>query len=235
MALIKQFSFNIFQERTALASIDGTECVVVDPGFYTPEEEQEFFSFIDNNGLKPQAVLVTHCHFDHIFGVARVQRRFNIPVYMDDREQACFKANWRMIDTLGLRSPDLSFTWNAVSERQVINAAGFEFEVISTPGHSPGGVCFLDRKEKLMFTGDTLFAGTIGRTDLPGSDYDKEILSIMEKIIVLDPDIQFFPGHGPGSTIGRERTHNPFLEPFNEPEEPFDPDAEPVIISGLQE
>jgi glyoxylase-like metal-dependent hydrolase (beta-lactamase superfamily II) len=106
------------------------------------------------------------------------------------------------------------------------------FEVIHTPGHTPGGVCFLEREAGILFTGDTLFAGSIGRTDFLYSEYDDEIRSIMEKIILLDPDIRIFPGHGPTSTIGQERTGNPFLEPFNEPEETTDPDLEPVVIHG---
>ena len=106
------------------------------------------------------------------------------------------------------------------------------FEVIHTPGHTPGGVCFLEREAEVLFTGDTLFAGSIGRTDFLYSEYDDEIRSIMEKIILLDPAIRIFPGHGPTSTIGQERTGNPFLEPFNEPEEAPDPDLEPVVIHG---
>ena len=216
-----------------LAWKDGPACVVIDPGFYSPEEEHEFFAFIEGNGLKPEAVLLTHAHFDHIFGVKKVQERFGIPVYMDPEEALSFEYNREMTGRLGLAVPDTDFSYTPAREGLTIAAAGFSFEVISTPGHAPGAVCYLDREEKLMFTGDTLFAGTIGRTDLLNSDYDQEILSIMNKLIVLDPDIRFYPGHGPSSTIGHERTNNPFLEPFNEPEETFDPDAEPVIINGL--
>ena len=111
-----------------------------------------------------------------------------------------------------------------------MEAAGLTFEVIATPGHTPGGVCWLVRDEKLLFTGDTLFAGAIGRTDLSFGEYDDEIRSIMEKLMLLDGDIRLFPGHGPASTIADERTGNPFLEPFNEPEEETGPDQPPIII-----
>lgn len=215
-----------------LAWNDTSACVIVDPGFHSPDEQDEFFQFVGQNGLDPEAVIITHAHFDHIFGVAEVLRHWNIPVYMDAREELSFEYNRQMVSRVGLDVPE-NFPYTAVNEGDVIEAAGFRLEVISTPGHAPGSLCFLDREKKLMFTGDTLFAGTIGRTDLKNSDYDQEILSIMEKLIILDPDIRFYPGHGPSSTIGRERTSNPFLEPFNEPEEPFDPDAEPVIINGL--
>ena len=138
-----------------------------------------------------------------------------------------------MADRLGLTPPDVSFTWTPLQEGPLA-VAGMTFEVIHTPGHTPGGVCFLEREAGILFTGDTLFAGSIGRTDFPYSEYDDEIRSIMEKIILLDPAIRIFPGHGPTSTIGKERTGNPFLEPFNEPEEKTtDSDLEPVVIHGI--
>ncbi|MBQ0077254.1 MAG: MBL fold metallo-hydrolase [Bacteroidales bacterium] len=105
-----------------------------------------------------------------------------------------------------------------------------QVEVIETPGHTPGGVCFLLRNSGVLFSGDTLFAGTIGRTDLPGGEYDLLIKSVMDSLMGLDADIEILPGHGTTSTIGWERTHNPFLEPWGEPEEPFDPDATPITL-----
>ena len=101
----------------------------------------------------------------------------------------------------------------------MLELAGLRLEVIATPGHTPGCVCYLEREQGVLFTGDTLFAGSIGRTDFPYSDYDDEIRSILEKLLPLEADVTLLPGHGPASTIGDERTHNPFLEPFNEPEE----------------
>ncbi len=108
--------------------------------------------------------------------------------------------------------------------------AELQVEVIATPGHTPGGVCYLLRNSGVLFSGDTLFAGTIGRTDLPGGDYDSLIKSVMDSLMGLDTDIEILPGHGATSTIGWERTHNPFLEPWGEPEEPFDPDATPITL-----
>lgn len=213
---------------------DGSSaCVVIDPGFYETSEKNEFFSFLDNRGLKPSAVLVTHAHADHIFGTRDVQDRFGgIPVYMDDREMMNLAMSVTLASKLGLREPDASFKTCNISDGDVVSEAGFRFKVISTPGHSPGGVCFLEEDEKIMFTGDTLFAGTIGRTDLNFSDYDDEIRSIMEKLVILPGDIRIFPGHGGESTIGCERENNPFLEPFNEAEESPSDDVKPVIISA---
>ena len=119
-----------------------------------------------------------------------------------------------------------------IRDGQILRLAGIELEVISTPGHTPGGVCYLDRKDKILFSGDTLFAGTIGRSDLEGGDYDKLIVSVMEKLMGLDSDITVLPGHEGSTTIGEERTSNPFLQPFNEPEEEVDEkDITPITIS----
>ena len=195
-------------------------CVVTDPGFYNEEEHREFFSWLEENGMTPEAVLVTHGHTDHIYGAKELQDRYGgIPIFMNKRDQVeldrCFTLNRK----LGLNPPATDFRYTSAEDGDVLNLAGMTFRVITTPGHSPGGVCYLEEREKVLFTGDTLFAGTIGRTDFANSNYDDEIRSIMEKLIWLDGDIEIYPGHGASSTIARERTTNPFLEPFNEKEE----------------
>lgn len=213
---IKIFSFNLFREHTMVLSSEGKSCVIIDPGFYEPYERTEFFDYINAGGLKPEAILLTHCHIDHIWGAKEVQDTFGIPLYMGPENREQFKSFDRMSSRMGITAPDYSFSVTEVGDNGTIDAGGFRFKVITTPGHSPGGVCYLEEKEKIMFTGDTLFAGTIGRTDLLFGEYDDLIRSVMEKLIWLDPDIVIYPGHGPSSTIGVERTGNPFLEPFNE-------------------
>lgn len=197
-------------------SSEGKSCVIIDPGFYEPYERTEFFDYINAGGLKPEAILLTHCHIDHIWGAKEVQDTFGIPLYMGPENREQFKSFDRMSSRMGITAPDYSFSVTEVGDNDTIDAGGFRFKVITTPGHSPGGVCYLEETEKIMFTGDTLFAGTIGRTDLLFGEYDDLIRSVMEKLIWLDPDIVIYPGHGPSSTIGIERTGNPFLEPFNE-------------------
>ena len=212
---------------------DSPECLIVDPGYYSEDEKRAFKSFVSGQRLKPEAILLTHAHPDHIFGVKDVLDTYGqIPVYMDDKELCNLEYGRTTAARLGLRIPDCSFVTTPVEDGDVIRAAGMEFTAISTPGHAPGSMCYLEKDEKVMFTGDTLFAGTIGRTDLMYSEYDDEIRSIMEKLVILPGDIRIIPGHGHESTIGWEREHNPFLEPFNEPEEEIDPDAPPVIIHG---
>ncbi len=225
------FTFNLFREHTMVAYRDGMksksasddaelkECVVVDPGFFNDQEKQEFFKWMDDNEKKPVAVLLTHGHVDHVSGVRDVLDRYgDIPVRMGEADTVEIENNIRICTKLGIRAPGL-FGFSAVCDGEILEYAGLRFKVITTPGHSPGGVCYLEEEEKVMFTGDTLFAGTIGRTDFTTSDYDEEIRSIMEKLIFLDGDIEIYPGHGDSSTIARERCTNPFLEPFNEKEE----------------
>lgn len=217
---IQIFTFNLFQEHTMLASKDGSRCVIVDPGFYSEDERKRFFGTIGQKKLQPEAILLTHGHIDHIWGAAQTQKEFGgIPVYMNDADRVELENNVEISTRFGQKAPEIGFKRIAANDTDIIEAAGMKFKVITTPGHSPGSVCYLEESEKVMFTGDTLFAGTIGRTDLKYGDYDNEIRSIMEKIIWLDGEIQIYPGHGGPSTIARERMTNPFLEPFNEKEE----------------
>lgn len=217
--MIHIFTFNLFREHTmVLTSTQGKSCIVVDPGFYSREERDEFFGYLESEGLTPEAVFITHGHIDHLWGAKAVQESSGAPVYISGEDMKLADYNGKLSYKLGLTPPDYSFSATGVKDGDIIRAAGYAFKVITTPGHSPGGVCYLEENEKIMFTGDTLFAGTIGRTDLYLAEYDDLIRSVMEKLIWLDPGITIFPGHGPSSTIGVERTSNPFLEPFNEPE-----------------
>lgn len=219
---IKRFVCNAFQENCYVVS-DGSRCVIIDPGFDPGQagpapganaktgafagepffgetvkdaggagELDGLYSYLEAEGLTPEAILLTHSHWDHTLGVPALVERFGIPVKSAQAETG---------------------------------AALYGFKVIATPGHTPDSVCYYNETEHILFTGDTLFAGSIGRTDLPGGDYDAEIRSIMEKLIFLPGETEIYPGHGPTSTIARERAENPFLEPFNEREEIF-PDEE---------
>ena len=213
---IKSVVVNPLQENTWVVRGASSSCVIVDPGFLDTDDTRRILDAL--YGLKPEAVLLTHGHMDHIYGVTELQRRFGIPVYMSPEDVRTMEYFDR-VSKFGLPVADHSFDITPVSDGSIVEAAGLKFKVISTPGHSPGSICWLCEEEGVMFTGDTLFAGAIGRTDLIYGDYDDEIRSIMEKLIFLDGGISIFPGHGGTSTIGTERVSNPFLEPFNEREE----------------
>lgn len=218
MILTEYFTFNLFQERCSVVSDSEGNCIIIDPGFSTPEERDQIFGYIHKKNLAVKAVLLTHGHFDHIYGVAEASQHYNIPVYMHPADEVIIKeANPMLCKTYGLVIPTEFAGVVPVKEGDIIEIGNLSFEVIETPGHTPGGVCYLERNEKILFSGDTLFAGSIGRTDNQWADYDALMSGIFEKLMELDGDITVIPGHGPETSIASERTTNPFLMPFNEP------------------
>lgn len=226
------FTFNAFQERCTLAWDDNRSCVIADPGCLTDSEISGLVSFIDSKGLTPVCIMLTHCHFDHIYGMAPLAKKYGIPVYAHPKEMHTLEqTNPYVCQAYGLPLPstfpiiktqeeeEMPSTYIPVTEGDTIKAGSLCFEVLETPGHTTGGVCFLERNEKILISGDTLFAGSIGRTDHPGGDYDALMKGIFEKLLLLDGDVKIIPGHGPESDIATERMTNPFLLPFNEPYE----------------
>lgn len=221
MIHIQDFTFNAFQERCSLVWDDEGFCAVVDPG-YTDGERSQLIDFITSGNLQPVCIMLTHGHFDHIYGLSDLARTYDIPVYMDSRETYSFEhTNPYVCGNYGLPLAEIpdERVFRHVSEGDVIEVGSLRFEVMETPGHSVGGLCFLERNEKTLFSGDTLFAGSIGRTDHPGGDYDILMQSIFTKLLHLEGDTAVIPGHGPTTDIATERMTNPFLMPFNEPYE----------------
>lgn len=219
MLKVKEFVFNLFKEKAMTVGSQESRCVVIDPGCYYPEEEESLLSHLRDSGLTPEAVLLTHAHLDHIFGVRKLLDIYDIPVYMNPADKVILEYNKELAKRFGIDIPDSSFSTVDISDGDILELAGLRFEVITTPGHTPGSVCYYERDGKALFTGDTLFAGTIGRTDLEYGSYDDIIVSVMDKLMGLDGDVEIFPGHGTDSSISYERTHNPFLEPWGEKED----------------
>ena len=232
MLHIEHFTFNAFQTRCSTVWDDDRYCAIVDPGCASEEEIQKLVSFISENDLQPVCIMLTHAHFDHIYGMAALAEAYCIPVYANLKELSTLEStNPQVCKSYGLPLPEtfpmikrisdasIPSRFIPVTEKDVIEVGSLSFNVLETPGHTLGGVCYLERNEKILFSGDTLFAGSIGRTDHPGGDYDALMKGIFEKLMVLDGDVKVIPGHGPLSEIAQERTTNPFLQPFNEPYE----------------
>ena len=231
MLKVLTFHFNPFEVNCYVAGDETGECAIIDPGFYTAGEAEALYSKIAEKGQTPKMIVLTHGHPDHIYGVKECAEKYGVPVYMSPEDDYLLKDDYGR--RFGLKSVDTSFCTLPLTENQTLSFGKTEFTVISTPGHTPGGVCLYDAADKALFTGDTLFAGCIGRTDLPGGDYDQLIVGIMEKLLVLPADVTVFPGHGGTSSIADERTHNPFLQPFNEPDtDQIDWDADGIELRG---
>jgi glyoxylase-like metal-dependent hydrolase (beta-lactamase superfamily II) len=163
-------------------------------------------------GATPGALILTHTHWDHTGDAAELKRRFpEMLIYVHPNDE------YRLIDPMKHTVWRLPFEVEGVhpdrylNDGDTIEAGGIAFRVIHTPGHTEGGICLYDEKSKLLFAGDTLFAGSVGRTDLPGGAWETLVRSIADRLLTLPDDIRVYPGHGPATTIGEERESNPFL------------------------
>ena len=203
MISIKRFEFNPFRENTYVISDDTGECLIMDPGCQEPEEQDLLLAYFEENDLKPVKIVNTHCHIDHILGTAFLH---------DPLEKPLLTASIAQGEFFGLEVQTPPEPTDYLNEGDTVTFGKSMFEVIHIPGHSPGGIVLLNKEQQCMFTGDVLFQGSIGRTDLPGGDYDSLVNSIRQKLLLLDPEIRVFPGHGPDTTIGIENQSNPFFQ-----------------------
>ncbi len=208
----KTFYVNDLRECCYIAYDHTGECVIIDPGLDTASEQQRVVDFIESNNLKPVKLLCTHGHFDHVMGNAFVTRTWHVPTYIHPLDKGQLERAQQYCQMFGynIEQPPTDNIVE-VEDGQRLNFGNTELRVIHTPGHTRGGVCYYCSEDEILFSGDTLFAGSIGRTDLPGGDYDQIMESLLHKIATLPPDTRVFPGHGPETTIASEVTTNPFL------------------------
>jgi len=183
---------------------------LIDPG----AESQELMLFLQKKKLNLQAILITHAHIDHVGGIESVYAQFPAPVYYHAGDQFLYENLALQAQLFGATPRQLQATQPKVGDPSLRQDQQIgNIRVIHTPGHTPGSVCFHAKGEQpILFTGDTLFAGSIGRTDLWGGDYDQIIESIRTRLLPLEDSVDVFPGHGDPTTIGEERTSNPFLK-----------------------
>ena len=212
MISIKRFEFNPFRENTYVISDDTGECLILDPGCQEPEEQDLLLAYFEENDLKPVKIVNTHCHIDHILGTAFLHDQLKLPFLIHPLEKPLLTASIAQGEFFGLEVQTPPEPTDFLNEGDTVTFGNSMFEVIHIPGHSPGGIVLLNKEQQCMFTGDVLFQGSIGRTDLPGGDYDSLVNSIRQKLLLLDPEIRVFPGHGPDTTIGVENQSNPFFQ-----------------------
>lgn len=219
MIHFEDFTFNSFMTRCSIVWDENGNCAFIDPGCSSQKEIGMLASTVSEKGLKPVCIMLTHGHFDHVLGTSALARLYGgLPVYMHPADKFTLEKNEYFSRCFGVPMPE-AFETSDVTEGSVIQVGSLRFEVLETPGHTVGGVSYLERSAKMLFSGDTLFAGAIGRTDHPGGDYDRIMESIFTKLLHLDGGTKVIPGHGPCSDIATERMTNPFLMPFNEPDE----------------
>lgn len=212
MLTIKRLEFNPFRENTYIISDETGECIVVDPGCQEPEEQELILNYFEDKQLDPIKIVNTHCHIDHILGTAFLHDRFKLPFLIHPEEEPLLTASLAQGEFFGLEVQTPPEPTHFLNEGDTVTFGNSAFGVIHIPGHSPGGIVLLNHDQKCMFTGDVLFQGSIGRTDLPGGDYDSLVNSIRQKLLILDPEIRVYPGHGPDTTIGIENQSNPFFQ-----------------------
>jgi glyoxylase-like metal-dependent hydrolase (beta-lactamase superfamily II) len=206
--LISVWNNNPYEENTYfVAEDDGKDGVLIDPGIGSMAYLEELLE----RGLSPERIINTHGHVDHIAGNAAISERLSIPVWCHRREAQLLTdpaLNFSAFTPPETKSPAPE---RLLDDGEMISFAGNEWQVMHTPGHSPGGICLYCAGEKVLFTGDTLFAKSVGRTDLPGGDWSTLMNSIREKLLPLPDDVIFYSGHGPEIRLGLSKKYNPFL------------------------
>lgn len=211
MINIETLVFNPFMENTYVLHDETGECIIVDAGCYEDAEKKEIEDFIRDNDLKPVKLVNTHCHVDHVLGVAFLKERYGIPFSIHQLEKELLNNTPAQGSFFGLDPGPPAQPDDYIGEGDIISFGKSSLQAIHVPGHSPGSLVLHSDQDGFILAGDVLFRGSIGRTDLPGGDHETLIRSIREKLLVLDPYTRVCPGHGQDTRIGIETDHNPYL------------------------
>ena len=210
---LKSFTFNQFYENTFIVSDSTNNCIIIDPGCYSNDEKNILKKYIEDNNLNPVKLINTHCHIDRILGnkFVAITWDLNLEIHQNDIEllenSAEIARLYGFIDYE--KSPS---TTQFLNEGDIVEFGNSKLKILYTPWHAPGHISLYSKEEKFIISGDVLFKSSIGRTDLPGGDFNVLIESIKTKILCLDDDTVVYCGHGPATTVGYERANNPFLK-----------------------
>lgn len=212
MKLVR-FGFSLFGINTYLVVDEASKkCAVVDPGMIEPDEENALVDYIERNKLHVVDVINTHLHVDHAIGDKFVAEKFRVPVLGHRSDETLGRRLQEQAEMFGMRGKldSVSLT-SYLEDGDRVSIGDGELEVLHVPGHSPGSIALYDPQGHWVIVGDALFAGSIGRTDLPGGDYATLVGAINDRLMGLPDDTAVYPGHGPATTIGQERKYNPYL------------------------
>jgi glyoxylase-like metal-dependent hydrolase (beta-lactamase superfamily II) len=211
MLSIKSFEFSPIQENTYILYNEFNECLVIDPGCYFEEECNELALFVEKNDLKPKMLLNTHCHLDHVFGNKFISEKFDLTLQLHEGEVPVLQFAPTSGLMYNLPFDNYTGSFEYLQEGDVLKLGTDELLVLFTPGHSPASISFYCAAQGFLISGDVLFRQSIGRTDLPGGNYETLITSIKEKLLVLPDETVVYSGHGAPTTIGYEKRNNPYL------------------------
>lgn len=207
---LESFVFNPFSENTYVAFDDTKEAVIIDPGCYEPSEQAELDRFIAAQGLTVKYILNTHCHIDHVLGNFHCKTKYKVPLLIHRQDEKVLLAVQSYASNYGFAGYQPTVPDRFLEENESFVFGNMSWKVLFLPGHSPGHIAFYDEQKKTVLSGDVLFKRSIGRTDLPGGNFDVLLHSIQQKLFLLPDDVVVYSGHGPTTTIGEEKKLNPF-------------------------
>lgn len=209
---IKRFEFNMFPVNCYLVYDDTKEAVIIDPGCYFPEEKEFIRDYINSKGLTVKHMLCTHLHLDHIFGAKFIKETFNVELEANPADEFWLERAPQQARTFGLTMPETdSKIGKHIFDGDIIEFGNLKLEAICVPGHSPGSLAFYCKEKSIMFSGDILFQGSIGRADLLGGNFEELKENICNRLFTLPDNVTVYPGHGQSTNIGYEKKNNPFF------------------------
>ena len=211
MLQIKSFAFNPFSENTYVVFNDTKNAFIIDPGNFSDAETEMLEKFIHDQDLKVRNILLTHAHIDHVLGLQKAYDVYKVPVILHELEKEMLDRNPMDANRFGFFFKPFEGEIEFTSENEILKLDNDEFKILHVPGHSPGHIAFHNEAEKFIISGDILFEGSIGRTDLYKGNHDQLIESIKTKLFVLDGKTKVYNGHGNPTTIGFEKDYNPFF------------------------
>ena len=209
---IKSFAFNPFSENTYIIFNENKNAFIIDPGDFSEVENNILNQFIIDNELKVQNILLTHAHIDHVLGLQKAFDKYKVPILMHELEKEILDRNPMDANRFGFFFKPFEGEISYLNENEIISVDEDEFKILHVPGHSPGHIAFYSEAQKFIISGDVLFEGSIGRTDLYKGDAQELLKSIREKLFVLEDETKVYNGHGNPTTVGFEKSYNPFFK-----------------------
>lgn len=211
MLQIKSFAFNPFSENTYVVFNDTKNAFIIDPGNFSDSETAMLEKFIHDQDLKVRNILLTHAHIDHVLGLQKAYDVYKVPVLLHELEKEMLDRNPMDANRFGFFFKPFEGEMEFISENEILKLDNDEFKILHVPGHSPGHIALHNETQKFIISGDVLFEGSIGRTDLYKGNHEQLIESIKTKLFVLDEETKVYNGHGNPTTVGFEKNHNPFF------------------------